>query len=331
MNHAYDAFGVHLRSNRPLPGLREAEPDRPDLTVEFAGGREPDVDATAALATTATRGSNSTRVAPDGGRLFLLASHGGERVWSMRVDGDGARIEVRWRGPVALADIAALVITTGLPAALRLRGVPLLHGAAVASGGAAFAVLGESGAGKSSIAAAAVAGGYALLADDVLALHGDPSAVRVHPGGWQLRMNEDTALAFGWEPWQLTRVYATPELPPKLFARARVDEPGARRLAAVFVLGPRHRSEHGIVRLEPAAALPLLLAHGYLDSIDTPPERAALLPFWVRLARELPVHAIAPPDGLADLPAFVSTLAEAAAMLPPPCAPQSSSSGRRAP
>ena len=53
---------------------------------------------------------------------------------------------------------------------LRLRGVPALHASAVAVGGAALAVVGSAGAGKSTTAAARAARGHAVVADDVLAL-----------------------------------------------------------------------------------------------------------------------------------------------------------------
>lgn len=54
---------------------------------------------------------------------------------------------------------------------LHRRGVPILHAAAVGMGESAAAFAGVKGAGKSTLAAAAVAGGHALLADDLLALN----------------------------------------------------------------------------------------------------------------------------------------------------------------
>jgi hypothetical protein len=333
MTHVYEAFGARVSSNRPLAALREtAAGSSPDIVVEFAEGRAPQVDDRAAQ-TTASTGSHSALRAGDGGWLYRLASHAGERAWSMHVSGDGGRIEVRWRGAVEIADVGALVEVSGLPAALSLRGVPLLHGCAFDAGGSALVVLGPSGAGKSTVAAAAVAAGRALLADDIVALAGSGPELRVHPGGHQLRMNADTARALGWDPAELGRVYVTPAMPPKRFLRLSVADgslcAGPTRVAALFVLGPRRAGEPAIERLAPAAALPVLLRNTYGDHALDDGARARLLRFWARLAREVPVYTVTPPDGLHAVPALVDALA--AAMLPQPCDRPSSSSGLRAP
>ena len=235
----------------------------------------------------------------------------------MRVSGDGRSIKVRWRGPVELADIAAFVETTGLPTALVLRGVPLLHGCAVDTGSAAFLVLGPGGAGKSTVAAAAVATGNALLTDDIAALDATGDHVHVHPGGRHLRMNEDTAEALGWDPAELRRVFVTPALGPKLFARlSRADGSlcvGSRRVAAIFVLGERRSRAVTIDRLAPSAALRAILRNTFGERAVDARTRARLLPCWTRLAREVPVHAVIPPDGLAMARSLVEMLAAAVA------------------
>ena len=315
MTHTYEAFGLAVRSNRPLQGLRPREAGEVDLEVGFDAAGAPEVDPRAAGSTPDT-GWGSVRGCEDGGRLLLYASHGGDSAWSMRVGGDGRSIVVRWRGPVELADIGAFVETAGLPTALLLRGVPLLHGCAVETGDAAFLVLGAGGAGKSTFAAAAVAGGRALLTDDIAALDASGERVLVHPGGTQLRMHADTAEALGWDPAELERVFATPALAPKVFARLSHADgslcTGARRVAAIFVLGARHPGPVAIERLAPTAALPALLRNTFGERAVDAGARARLLPFWARLAREVPVHAVAPPDGLATVPALVEALAAAA-------------------
>ena len=322
-HHAYEAFGLTVRSNRPLAALREAPAaEDADVVVDFAEGHPPEVEEAAATTTERT-GSHSTHRCRDGGWLFRLASHGGERAWTMQVSGDGRRIELRWRGPIELADIAALVEVTALPAALALRGVPLLHGCSISAGdGSAFLVLGDSGAGKSSVAAAAVSAGHALLADDIAALAPADEGVLVQPGGVRLRMNEDTAVALGWQLDDLGSVFVEPALSPKRFALLSVEAGSLRpqpcRVGAIFGLAGRGGHAHSIERLAPAASLKLLLRNTYGNSTTDARVRAGLLPFWARAARELPVFSVAPAEGFASLPSLVDALADAPAMLPPP-------------
>jgi len=92
-----------------------------------------------------------------GGCVWLEATEDGQRV-SLTTDGtvDDFFLAKTERGPVAALE-------------RRLRGELTLHGSAAASPeGRALLVLGESGAGKSTTAAALVQDrGYALLADDI--------------------------------------------------------------------------------------------------------------------------------------------------------------------
>lgn len=71
-----------------------------------------------------------------------------------------------------------------LPSAAALQGLELLHAAAVSVGGRALAIIGASGAGKSSLAAHLVALGADLITDDVLAVEPQGHGLVAHPGPW---------------------------------------------------------------------------------------------------------------------------------------------------
>ncbi|MDX1503669.1 MAG: hypothetical protein R3325_15025, partial [Thermoanaerobaculia bacterium] len=88
-------------------------------------------------------------------------------------------IRMEWASEPAAA--AHHLFTHALPLWLETRGVPVLHGSAVAVEGLAVGLLGPSGCGKSVLAAElARSGGEAsLLADDGLALS------RSRGGGWR--------------------------------------------------------------------------------------------------------------------------------------------------
>jgi hypothetical protein len=77
-------------------------------------------------------------------------------------------------------DVVEGLVAVALAWILAPRARYLVHGAAVARDGAALLVLGESRAGKSTLAAAALEAGWAVLSDDQVVLVGDPDAIRVY-------------------------------------------------------------------------------------------------------------------------------------------------------
>jgi Dephospho-CoA kinase len=87
-----------------------------------------------------------------------------------------------------------LLIGQVLPLVAAIRGYELLHASAIAVDRMAFALTGEPGAGKSTLAACLALHGCQLLADDVVALSlnaaGEPEA---HPGSTSLSLRREQA------------------------------------------------------------------------------------------------------------------------------------------
>jgi hypothetical protein len=307
----YSAYGLTIDANEPLPGAPPTSAPRADLTIDFRSGADPQVDPEAAI-TTDRRGWYSTTALAGGGRVYRLAAEGGARAWSMEVSANGRRIEVRWTAATELADVIAFVMTRGIAASLACRGVPLLHACAIGLGAGAALVAGPTGAGKSTVAAAAVAGGAALLADDISALVVREGRIHVEPGVHRLRLDSDVAQALGWDPDGLPRVFADPLLTDKRCVELSgaqgsfCDEP--RPLAAVYVLGERVPDGPRLARVSPTDALPLLLTNAYGSDLMDRPTKAELLSFWARLAQEVPVSRVHAPDDLAGLPALLAAL-----------------------
>ncbi len=90
-------------------------------------------------------------------------------------DASGSAIWATWPDTASVEDTATYLLGPILAFVLRLRGVACLHASAVAIGNTAIALVGPSGSGKSSTAAAFARLGHSVLTDDVLALadHGD--------------------------------------------------------------------------------------------------------------------------------------------------------------
>jgi hypothetical protein len=106
------------------------------------------------------------------------------------------------------------------------RGVEGLHGGAVLTERGAVAVLGASGAGKTSLLAALLERGHPLVADDVLVLAGtDPPAI--HPGPPVLNLPAPPAAAVGT---------AIAQLGGETWVRAHAVVEGAAPLRALVLL-----------------------------------------------------------------------------------------------
>lgn len=305
----YSAYGLVIDSNRPLPGATPTGASAVDLTIDFIDDAAPSVDG-AARRTTDRLGWQSTTRLASGDLLFRCASDGGASAWTLELSRDGSCIEVR--SPPKLTDVTSYVVTRGLAASLVVRGTPLLHACAIEAAGGAMLVAGASGAGKSSLAAAALASGRALLTDDVAALVWHDNGLHVEPGLAQLRLEAATAAMLGWDPSGLPTVFVDPRLPRKrrldLSPRDGSFCRDPRIVTAIHVLGPRSADGPHIKRLSPTQALPLLLRNTFATDLLNRADVAAILPFWARIAREIPIYEVRPAAEVRALPPLIRDL-----------------------
>ena len=96
------------------------------------------------------------------------------------------------------ADVAAFLANTPFTVLLQRRGVLTLHGASVATDQGAVLLLGRSGIGKSSLAAALVERGSPLIADDVTGIAIADERVLALPASTSLRLWADTLEQMRW-------------------------------------------------------------------------------------------------------------------------------------
>jgi len=83
---------------------------------------------------------------------------------------DGDRVEIRYAPGVDVRTIRHLLLDHVLPRVLAYRGQFVIHGAAVDMNGYGLCFLGDTGRGKSTLAASFHNAGYSLLCDDSLAI-----------------------------------------------------------------------------------------------------------------------------------------------------------------
>ena len=175
-------FGLDVRADRALPFLETAQAAPTGRELETAlveNGTGPDWSGGDLIA---EEGEH------DGSVIFQIerGAEGDYRIWGPEygdsvISADGGRV----RGAPGAGGFDAwqrMLVAQVLPFAAVLRGLEVLHAGAVGMRGGAVALLGPSGAGKTSLALALCGRGATFLADDVLALERVGSELVGHPG-----------------------------------------------------------------------------------------------------------------------------------------------------
>ncbi|MFL6843701.1 MAG: hypothetical protein ACJ8ER_02335 [Allosphingosinicella sp.] len=185
---------------------------------------------------------------------------------------------------------------------LGLGGRTLLHGAALQAGGAAFALLGGSGQGKSTLAAALVREGGVLVSEDLLVPVRTAEGWRIEPGARSLHLLADAFAALappGPRPVE-TRdgKYAVdcgdgPTHPVPLAGLCLLDPPAPGGAAELRPLSGRR-------------ALMRLAEHLYGAWIRPPSE--ADLRLCAALVQEVGIWALSRPWGLEQVPGTAAML-----------------------
>jgi HPr Serine kinase C-terminal domain len=307
--HIRTAFGLTVQSELELPSLTPGTGSR-RVVLRV----NPPVDRTEEGTGAPVFTADMERVwrSADGWLLRYEDPHR-EETWAMRVDSAGTAIDVERTEGIALPDLLQIVQSIGLAIVLQLRGVLLFHACAVDVGGQAILVLGAAGAGKSTMAAALVRHGFALLSDDISAIEVIDGAPVVHPGPPRLRLRPDAARATGWDPAALPRVFDTPLLGDKRHVELAVEGGSfcaeARRIAAIFVLERRTKDPAPLLRpLSSVEALATLRRNGYRDWLLEREQHAQRFPLIARLAHEVPVHSIRATDDHGALPGLIDSM-----------------------
>jgi hypothetical protein len=199
-----------------------------------------------------------------------------------------------------------------LPWAAVLRGREALHASAVSLDGRTLAFVGESGAGKTSLAIRLHLGGAGLLCDDVLALEASAGGVLAHPGASVFCVRDAERDALG--PEAFARLGRLLGHSVKSYIEIQRDE-HPPPLAAVYFLRPVSGDADGELVLPEPPDLPLLMSATFNHAVALPARLIAMLDVYTQIAREVPVFSVAvtPALGAAEL---ATVIAEHASGLP---------------
>jgi hypothetical protein len=196
---------------------------------------------------------------------------------------------------------------------LELLGYPALHAAAAVIDGRAVAILGSKNGGKSSLAAALVQQGHALLTDDILAVELHDDGARARPAYPQMRLWPEQARHFLGHSQGLAFVHANyhkyrvPIGPGQFGTFCATSQP----LACIYLPERRPPSPPGattntavtITPIAKAAAVMELLRHSFVAPlVHATGRQAARLALLAQLVQQLPLRRLSYPSGLEHLP-----------------------------
>ncbi|MGB2901775.1 MAG: hypothetical protein WBB89_21140 [Candidatus Acidiferrum sp.] len=299
----YFVFGLHLRSNLPLPGVNPDNSSTETFEVELHLGLRPYSDEenplrseelTYVSADTNAAGEPALRIFKvDQGAFVRLAYEDGTQFW---LDGKRENIWATWPPASCIENAASYLLGPILGLVLRLRGVTCLHASAVAFGDRSVAFVGQTGAGKSTTAAAFARQGYGVISDDIVALEEREGALHVMPAYPHLCL---------W-PESVGMLYDSPDALPRLMPdwdkrQLTLGEEGTRfesrclPLGAIYILSERRPDPApSIEAIRPQNALLALVADTYANKILDREMRAREFAVLGRLVTTVPIRRVYP-------------------------------------
>jgi len=220
---------------------------------------------------------------------------------------NGSEVQIQ-RAPEATDDeVLLFLFGSAFGALLHQRGLLVLHASAIDTEHGAVLFVGQSGNGKSTLAAALHKRGYRILADDVCALALDSAGQPVVlPGFPQLKLWADTAKKLEQETGSLRRVRPQLEKFALPVEDGFVNEP--RTLFAVYHLTAHNTREFKMEAVEDAKKFGAILFNTYrgrfLDGLEMRAEHFKLATAAGKTARVMRVTRPSAPfllEELADL------------------------------
>ncbi len=244
--HWYRGYGLRVCSEMALPEFLAVGPGAPaDIRIRLTPQAERQWIASGASEADA----DDFVAAPDGG--FVMRVAGLCDYW-VRGGNEIGLSPVRGADP---ASVRLYLIGSALGMAFHQRGMLVLHGATVRRQGAATVFVGESGEGKSTLAASLGRDGHAVFGDDTMPLW--PRAdggFDAWPGSRMLKLWSDTIAALGQTPGELDCVGDRLD---KFFFPNQAQAPDAPVPVGEIILLEAGGAETGVV-VEPLAGLEAL-------------------------------------------------------------------------
>jgi hypothetical protein len=301
LRFTYSFFGLLFRSNLEIPGVNPVNQFATQSDVEVRFGISPcSAEEDTGYSEELTYVSSDTNAIGEPvlriwnvkqGAFVRLAYEDGTQFW---LDHKRENIWATWPPSSSIENTTSYLLGPILGLALRLRGVTCLHASAVAFEDRSVAFVGQTGAGKSTTAAAFARQGYGVISDDIVALKEHEGAFQAIPAYPHLYL---------W-PESVKMLYESAEALPRLIPdwdkrRLNLGERGTRfetrslPLGAVYILSERRLDPAPYVEsMRPQSALVALVGSTYANKVLDRDMRASEFAVLGKLATTIPIRQI---------------------------------------
>jgi hypothetical protein len=325
--NAYSAFGLHLVSDKPLPGFLIAQTGVPELQV-FFGGKVPrhagqksirrEVPEVPGLVYETIPGKDSLeiRIVHESGSIVLMIKD--------------ATVNFEWSHGIDARTVEAVFCGIILKSIALWRQKFALHaGATENPEGKALVIAGKKGAGKSTLLAGFYAAGARIVAEDMAALSQRDGHWRVHSGARILKLLPQAAAALVRGPRQTpdagewhsdhpsTADYLrSQKVLMDTTARDGVRGPDSLPLAAIYLLGSRLPAGAPVAleRLGKPQAVALLAQElsEVPEMLEPREDKQAALQNVLALVQDVPIYKLQLPNDLSRVQTIARQLLQGA-------------------